>query len=356
MQPDDWDLKSIILKSSDLHRFQPDLAPRNQSVIRNCCKLSLCIFTSCFHIKRPENGTQSSQALTPRSASQLATRQCWALVLPLTPIGSLPLLLTGPAGRQKIWLVCFESDREKVHPITFYVFLKGPPSCKCFLWALSRMDMWNQPYWFGRIRNSEHILVKIHYFSRTGWVETTKGTLNHAEHYQTALFSSLNRVTTSNTQSNRSNRWIFCRFSRWTLKKTFVSINLFFCSRCQAGLHLSEAERQPHGDPQQRRRDREVGCGAAAAASDSLCSDASCRLLVSECVYTEIWIMVLTPHLSYWFYLRKFRGETVWKLWSVGGVGVTTYSLHHALQRPVNSELFREAWGERGGGLRLKKV
>ena len=42
---------------------------------------------------------------------------------------------------------------------------------------------------------------------------------------------------------------------------------------CQAWLHLPETERQLHGDPQQRRRDRKVGCiftaGRAARVSGS---------------------------------------------------------------------------------------
>lgn len=37
------------------------------------------------------------------------------------------------------------------------------------------------------------------------------------------------------------------------------SFSLALC--CQAGLHLSETERQLHGDPQQRRWDWKVGCG-----------------------------------------------------------------------------------------------
>lgn len=39
------------------------------------------------------------------------------------------------------------------------------------------------------------------------------------------------------------------------------SFSLALC--CQAGLHLSETERQLHGDPQQRRWDWKVGCGYA---------------------------------------------------------------------------------------------
>lgn len=75
----------------------------------------------------------------PVTPDLLWHRFCWTgrrvLMGQPTQIGSLKLLLTDTAGskkrkKRKIWLVCFQCDRQQISPITFQVFffLRASPN------------------------------------------------------------------------------------------------------------------------------------------------------------------------------------------------------------------------------------
>lgn len=79
-----------------------------------------------------------------------------------------------------------------------------------------------------------------------------------------------------------------------------MSINLFFIPVARLGytyLRLKDNHMEILNKDDEIER-----LVVAAPQRATLCSHASCperEELVSECVYTEIWIVVLTPHLSY---------------------------------------------------------
>lgn len=127
---------------------------------------------------------------------------------------------------------------------------------------------------------------------------------------------------------------------------------------CQAGLHLSETERQPHGDPQQGRWDWKVGCGYTSGdeAGVILWSDISCLERGGSRIVFHVRHALGTSGVGGWFKKTKTAPPDLWEwkipfesvlLWSGGSVHVTALCLHHSLQWPVNSELFQ---GSKGAG------
>lgn len=112
----------------------------------------------------------------------------------------------------------------------------------------------------------------------------------------------------------------------WWSSSTSVPHESLSASTHQVGLHLPEAERQPHGDPQQGRRDREVGCCGDLVVFLSGCGLIGCGDVFVRGGGAEAAVC------------RK----TSWRR-------TASRSACHSQQQPVNSELFKEARGQRGG-------
>lgn len=65
--------------------------------------------------------------------------------------------------------------------------------------------------------------------------------------------------------------------------------------------------------------------------------------------YEKVWgmdvgseILIMSEDVFFW-------RATELKLRSVGSLRGSEHSVHHSQQQPVNSDLFKEAWGQRGG-------